>query len=130
MKPPEPQSYLNDDARQIYYEIVKFLGDYNAIESVDSYGLSMMAHTLWMHHRAGEETSKIEAKPDGVEYINGPIQIFKNGTGNISPWFTVYDKTIDKFMKLSVKFGLSNKDRELMLKFKAKKQEQDKLDDI
>ena len=48
----------------------------------------------------------------------------------VSAHLTVMKTASAMFKDLSAKYGLSNKDRELMLKFKAKKAEGDKLDDI
>ena len=115
MKAPKAQNYLTKEGEDIYKEMCQLLEDHNAIEEIDSYGLSMAAHYLYLFHKYADED---------------PIQTFTNGTRQVSPAFSIMKDSREGFIKLSAKFGLSNKDRELMLKFKAKKAEGDKLDDI
>ena len=119
MKTPEPQAYLNEEAQAIYWEIGKFLEGFDAIESVDSLGLSMMAFDLWLYHEAADTINK-----------EGATQIAQSGYSQITGHFTVMKECKASFLKYSQKFGLSPKDRELMLKFKVKKDEGDALDDI
>ena len=119
MKTPEPQGYLNDEGRAIYFEICKLLGDYEALEEIDSYGLSQAAMWLWLFHEASEIVNK-----------RGPVQVYKTDAEGISAYLTVMKTASAMFKDLSAKYGLSNKDRELMLKFKAKKDEGDALDDL
>jgi len=115
MKTPEPQGYLNKEGKVIYFKLCELLEKYDAIEEIDSFGLSMAAHYLYLfHEHAGKN----------------PIQTFPNGTQQVSPSHTVMKDAREGFIKLSQKFGLSNKDRELMLKFKVKKEEGDALDEI
>ena len=117
MKTPEPQGYLNDEAREMYYEICKFLDGFDAIEEVDSYGLSQVAYWLWMFHNAAEKVRD-----------NGGIQITSNGYSQVTAEITIMDKASARFEKLSSKYGLSQKDRELMKQFKVSKDEKDAID--
>ena len=119
MKVPEPQGYLNADGVVIYNRICELLMSYNALEEIDSYGLSQAAHWLWMFHHSANAVRD-----------SGGIQMTKNGYSQVTAEVTIMDKASARFEKLSAKYGLSNKDRELMLKFKAKKQELDEIDDI
>ena len=119
MKVPEPQSYLNKEARIIYNELGKFLDGYDAIEVVDSYGLSQCAFWLWLYHDAADAVKE-----------NGGRQVTANGYSQVTAEITIMDKASARFEKLSAKYGLSPKDRELMLKFKVKKEEADALDGI
>jgi len=119
MKAPEPQGYLNEDGVIIYTEICRLLMSYNALEEIDSYGLSMAAHWLWLFHTSADAVSE-----------NGGRQITGNGYSQVTAEITIMDKATARFEKLSAKFGLSNKDRELMMKFKVKKEEKDDLDNI
>ena len=115
MKTPKPQSYLTKEGKAIYSKLCELLNEYDAIEEIDSFGLSMAAHYLYLfQEHAGEN----------------PIQTFANKTQQVSPSHTVMKDAREGFIKLSAKYGLSNKDRELMLKFKVKKDEGDALDDI
>jgi P27 family predicted phage terminase small subunit len=115
MKTPAAQAYLSKEGKQIYKEICRLLEDYDALEEIDSYILSMTAHYLDLFHKHADKD---------------PIQTYPTGAKQVSPSFSIMKDAREGFIKLSGKLGLSNKDRELMLKFKAKKDEGDALDDI
>ena len=119
MKVPAPQEYLNKESKQIYNEIAKFLEGYEAIDSPDSFGLSQAAFWLWLYHDNANAVKE-----------NGGRQITANGYSQVTAEITIMDKASARFEKLSAKYGLSPKDRELMLKFKVKKEEGDALDEI
>jgi len=119
MNYPEPQSYLNDEEKIIYHEICKHLSDVDALEAVDSYGLSMTASWLWLYHENHDRVRE-----------NIGVQVYKTGAEGVSAHFTVMTKAAAIFEKMSAKYGLSNKDRELMMKFKGHKQVEDALDEI
>lgn len=119
MKAPEPQSYLNETAKEYYYLICSHLDSADALESIDSFGLSQMAFFLELFHQAAENVND-----------HGPVQIFASGAQNITGWFSVLKECEERFIKLSVKFGMSPKDRELMKQFKVRKKETDKLDEL
>ena len=119
MKVPEPQSYLTLEGVQIYNKMCELLMSYNALEEIDSFGLSQAAMWLWLFHESAEIVNK-----------RGPVQVYKTDAEGVSAYFTVMKTASTMFKDLSAKFGLSNKDRELMLKFKAKKDEDDALDGI
>ncbi len=119
MKTPEPQGYLNKEGVAIYNQMCKLLNDYNAIEEIDSFGLSMAAHWLWLFHDNANAVKK-----------NGGRQITSNGYSQVTAEITIMDKASARFEKLSAKYGLSVKDRELMMKFKAKKDEGDAITDL
>ena len=119
MKTPAPQGYLNKEAKVIYAKLAEFLDGFDAVESADSYGLSQAAFWLWLYHDAADAVKE-----------NGGRQITANGYSQVTAEITIMDKASARFEKLSAKYGLSPKDRELMLKFKVKKEEKDKLDDI
>lgn len=116
---PEPQEYLEKEARKIYWEIIDLLEGVDALEEIDSYGLSIMAMDLWLFKRAAQEVSE-----------KGGVQITPNGYSQITGYFTVMEKCKASFLKYSEKYGLSPKDRQLILKFKNKKEEKDALDEL
>jgi len=119
MTAPEPQGYLNKYGVIIYNELCRLLIEYNALEAIDSYGLSMAAHWLWLFHDSGEVVKK-----------KGGVQVYKTGAEGVSAHLTVMKTASAMFKDLSAKYGLSNKDRELMMKFKVHKEEKDDLDNI
>ena len=116
---PEPQHYLSDEAIQIYQEVGKLLEGVGALEEIDSYGLSMLADSLCQFKRAAQVVNE-----------RGPVQVYKTDAEGVSAWFTVKKDAYTMFLKYSEKYGLSPKDRQLILKFKAKKKQTDALDDL
>ena len=116
MKTPD---YLAEGAGAIYTEIYEFIEGWEAITSIDHLGIAMMADCVYWFQEACRQMV------DG-----GPVQTFKNGTSNVNAWHSVKKESLDKFLKLSTKLGMTVKDREAILKFKGVKKETDKLDDI
>ena len=116
---PEPQDYLSDEAIQIYQEVGKLLEGVDALEDIDSYGLSMLADSLCQFKIAAQVINE-----------RGPVQIYKTDAEGVSAWFTVKKDAYGTFLKYSEKYGLSPKDRQLILKFKTKKKSTDALDDL
>ena len=119
MNIPAPQGYLNEQGISIYEELCQHISDVDAIESVDSFELSMLAHFLWLFQYASNEVKE-----------NGGIQITSNGYSQVTAEITIMDKAANRVEKLGAKFGLSLKDREQLLKFKGQKKTRDSLDDI
>jgi len=119
MKTPAPQGYLSDDGKSIYDEIVKHLGDANALMNVDSHGLSMAAHWLDLYNINAAKTAE-----------NGGVQSYKTGATGVSASLTVMKTASIMFKDLSAKFGLSPKDRELMKQFKSERKEADELTNL
>ena len=119
MKTPEPQGYLTKEGELIYNEMCRLLSDYDALEEIDSFGLSQAAHWLWLFSSAAEKVKE-----------NGGIQVYKTDAEGVSAALTVMKTASAMFKDLSAKYGLSVKDRELIIKFKAKRDEGDALDDL
>lgn len=119
MNTPEPQGYLGDEAKQIYYEMCSMLEDVDALEEVDSYGLSMAAHWLYLYQVAADNTTK-----------DGGTQMTKTGYSQITAHLTVMKTASAAFKDLAAKYGLSVKDRELIHKFKTKRKDVDALDEL
>ena len=119
MEAPAPQGYLNKIAKQYYYLICAHLDTANAIESIDSFGISQMAFYLDLFHQAALHVDK-----------EGPVQVFPTGATNVTGWFSVLKECDERFIKLSAKFGMSAKDRELMKQFNIRKRETDSLDEL
>jgi len=119
MKTPEPQKYLSPQGREIYFEICRLLKSVDGIEEIDSFGLSMMAHWLDLFHLAADHTRE-----------KGAVQVYKTGAEGISAHVTVMKTAASVFKDLSGKFGLSTKDRELILKFRGSKKDKDALDEL
>ena len=119
MKFPKPQPYLTEEGVVIYNELCQHISDVDALESVDGYELSMLAHFIWLYNYASEKIKD-----------TGGIQITSNGYSQVTAEITIMDKAANRVEKLGAKFGLSLKDRELLNRFKGKKKKRDALDDI
>ena len=119
MSVPKPQKYLSKEGKEYYHAICSHLKDVDALMEVDSYGLSMMAHWLWLNERASQAVKK-----------NGGVQVYATGAEGVSAHLTVMKTAIGVWKELAPKFGLSVKDRELIQKFKTKREETDALDDL
>ena len=114
----KPEPYLGTEAKKHFKRICEHLNNVDALMEVDSYGLSMMSQYLKMYHDAVVEVEK-----------TGSWQVFKNGASNVSGAFSVMEKCMGQFLKYSEKFGLSEIDRQKMLKFRDGKKS-DSFDEI
>jgi P27 family predicted phage terminase small subunit len=113
----KPEKYLNKEALIYFKRIEKHLKDVDALEDIDSMGISMMAMDLYMYHNAAEKCA-----------VDGGVQITANGYSQVTGYLTVMEKCKASFLKFSEKYGLSPKDREKMLKFiNARSAEKDPL---
>ena len=121
MEHPESQKYLNATAKKYYTQICVHLEGADALEEIDSFGLSMMAHSLDLYKQAAE---KINDPSIGV------VQTYSTGAQQVSAWFSVMKNSLDYFLKYSQRYGMTPKDRELMIKFKVKRNEKDALTDL
>lgn len=119
MKKVEPQLYLTKAGKEIFYKMVDLLGKYGALEEIDSFGLSMAAHWLWLFHENANAVKE-----------NAGAQVTKNGYSQVTAEITIMKTASAVFKDLSAKFGLSNKDREVMMKFKTTPDEPDRLDKL
>ena len=110
----KPEPYLNDEAKKYFARIVKHLEAVDAIEDIDSFGLSIMSMDLALFHNAASKCID-----------DGGVQVTPNGYTQVTGYMTVMDKCKSSFLKYSEKFGMSPKDREKMLKFSAPKDDGD-----
>lgn len=119
MKKLKPEAYIDKESKLHFDRICVHLENADALNEIDSYGLSIMAQYLKMYHEAANAVNE-----------SGTWQVFANGASNVSGAFSVMEKCAAQFLKFSEKFGLSEKDREKMLKFNIAPRETDDLDDI
>ena len=115
----QPEPYLSDSGLEYFEAIRSHLEQADALMDVDTYGVSMMAHWLDLYHTNAAKTNE-----------NGGVQVYQTGAEGISASLTVMAKAHAAFKDLSGKFGLSPKDRELMMNFKVKRKETDDLDKL
>ena len=118
---------LDSDGDKLFTMVIDYLDDRGLIESVDVITVTMLAKSLALYIAAARQ----------VHGIDDMIQVYPNGTSNVSGAFTALSKAQDQVMKLSAKLGLSPMDRTRILGAVVnggmavdKSQEGDAIDDL
>jgi P27 family predicted phage terminase small subunit len=123
----KPIFQLDDDGNRLFDIVVNYLNDRGLIESVDVITVTMLAKSLAIYIAVARH----------VHGFGDAIQVYPNGTSNVSGAFTALSKAQDQVLKLSAKLGLSPMDRSRILGAAAnasnandKSQEGDEIDDL
>jgi P27 family predicted phage terminase small subunit len=123
----EPIFHLDDDGHRLFSIVVDYLDDRGLIESVDVITCTMLAKSLALYIAVARH----------VHGFGDVIQVYPNGTSNVSGAFTALSKAQDQVLKLSAKLGLSPMDRSRILgaasnamAAKDKSQQGDDIDDL
>jgi len=123
----KPIFQLDDDGNRLFEIVVNYLNDRGLIESVDVITVTMLAKSLAIYIAVARH----------VHGFGDAIQVYPNGTSNVSGAFTALSKAQDQVLKLSAKLGLSPMDRSRILGAAAnassandKSQEGDEIDDL
>ena len=123
----QPIFQLDDDGNRLFNIVVDYLNDRGLIESVDVITITMLAKSLAIYIAVARH----------VHGYGDAIQIYPNGTSNVSGAFTALSKAQDQVLKLSAKLGLSPMDRSRILGSAAsasyansKSQEGDEIDQL
>tara|TARA_R100000951_G_scaffold23002_2_gene19059 strand:- start:998 stop:1480 length:483 start_codon:yes stop_codon:yes gene_type:complete len=118
---------LDSDGERMFSIVVDYLTERGLIESVDVITITMLAKSLALYIAVARQVH-------GHEDV---IQIYPNGTSNVSGTFTALSKTQDQVLKLSAKLGLSPMDRSRILgaaanadSAKDKSAEGDEIDEL
>lgn len=118
---------LDTDGDRLFSMVIEYLDERGLIESVDVITVTMLAKSLALYIAAARQ----------VHGIDDMIQVYPNGTSNVSGAFTALSKAQDQVMKLSAKLGLSPMDRTRILGAAVngglavdKSQEGDAIDDL
>ena len=118
---------LDKDGNRLFSIVVDYLENRGLIESVDVITITMLAKSLALYIAVAR----------CVHGIDDVIQVYPNGTSNVSGSFTALSKAQDQVMKLSAKLGLSPMDRSRILGAAVngglavdKSQEGDAIDDL
>jgi phage terminase small subunit len=118
---------LDADGDRLFTMVIEYLDERGLIESVDVITVTMLAKSLALYIAAARQ----------VHGIDDMIQVYPNGTSNVSVAFTALSKAQDQVMKLSAKLGLSPMDRTRILGAVVnggmavdKSQEGDAIDDL
>ena len=96
---------LDTDGDRLFSMVIDYLEERGLIESVDVITVTMLAKSLALYIAAARQ----------VHGIDDMIQVYPNGTSNVSGSFTALSKAQDQVMKLSAKLGLSPMDRTRIL---------------
>jgi len=123
----EPIFQLDADGHKLFTIVVDYLEDRGLIESVDVITCTMLAKSLALYIAVARH----------VHGFGDVIQVYPNGTSNVSGAFTALSKAQDQVLKLSAKLGLSPMDRSRILgaasnalAAKGKSQEGDEIDEL
>lgn len=118
---------LDADGERMFTIVVDYLSERGLIETVDVITITMLAKSLALYIAVARQVH-------GHEDV---IQIYPNGTSNVSGTFTALSKTQDQVLKLSAKLGLSPMDRSRILgaaanadSAKGKSAEGDEIDEL
>lgn len=103
--PLRPIFNLDTDGDRLFSMVIDYLDERGLIESVDVITVTMLAKSLALYIAAARQ----------VHGIDDMIQVYPNGTSNVSGAFTALSKAQDQVMKLSAKLGLSPMDRTRIL---------------
>lgn len=104
---PAKKTFVPTKGKKLYNELVEYLNEHEALAHVDSYLISIVAHSYQLFEKYAKHCNKLD----------GCIQTFANGTSNISPEYTVL-KTERKFLMDSFsQLGIGQQSREKILAF-------------
>ena len=99
---PQPVFEFSDAELKLYEDLVDHLDHYGLLHKVDAVGLSLLAKNIAIMKWCADSLKG----PDDV------VQVFDNGTSNVSGIYTAYNKAQAAFQSLMSKWGLSPVDRE------------------
>ena len=99
---PEPIFDFTPEERQVYNTLAMHLQEYDLLHTVDAVGLSTLTKNVVIMKWCADQLRG----PDDV------IQVFDNGTSNVSGMYSAYTKAQTSFTQLMSKWGLSPVDRE------------------
>lgn len=101
-KPPEPVFDFTPNERQVYDALVAHLQEYELLHTIDAIGLSALTKNVCI----------LKWCADRLRDVDDVVQVFENGTSNVSGTYTAYTKAHAAFTSLMSKWGLSPIDRE------------------
>ena len=101
----QPIFQLDGDGERLFNIVVDYLSERGLIETVDVITITMLAKSLAIYIEVARH----------MHGYGDAIQIYPNGTSNVSGAFTALSKAQDQVLKLSAKLGLSPMDRSRLL---------------
>lgn len=97
----KPIFTLDEEGEKLFYRVVKYLEKSDLIAEVDVITVTMLAKSLALYITCARE----------VHDYDDMVQVYQNGSSNVSGAFTALSKAQDQVLKLSAKLGLSPMDR-------------------
>lgn len=101
----KPIFQLDEQGEELFYRVVQYLDASDLIEEVDVITVTMLAKSLALYITVARE----------VHDYNDMVQVYQNGSSNVSGAFTALSKAQEQVLKLSAKLGLSPMDRTRIL---------------
>ena len=101
----KPIVSLDDEGQQMFTMVLDYLHKSGLLESVDVVTITMLAKNLSMFVLLSRE----------IQTIDDIVQVYDNGTSNVSGNMTALAKVQGEVSKLSAKLGLSPMDRARMM---------------
>lgn len=99
---PEPVFDFTPKEREVYDALVSHLQEYELLHTIDAIGLSSLTKNVLI----------MKWCADQIKDVDDVVQVFDNGTSNVSGVYTAYQKAQAAFTSLMGKWGLSPTDRE------------------
>ena len=96
---------LDEEGEKMFTMVLDYLHDTGLLESVDVVTITMLAKNLSMFVMLSRE----------IQTIDDIVQVYENGSSNVSGKMTALSKVQGEVSKLSAKLGLSPMDRARML---------------
>jgi P27 family predicted phage terminase small subunit len=125
--PLKPIVSLDQEGEKMFTMVLDYLNDTGLLESVDVVTVTMLAKNLSMFVMLSRE----------IQTIDDIVQVYENGSSNVSGKMTALSKVQGEVSKLSAKLGLSPMDRARMLgaavnaaNANSKKSDGDEIDDL
>ena len=84
-KPPDPQPFLPKAAHKYYDAIMDHLITTKQVRKIDSLTVSVASQYFYMFEKASKSVNK--------HGMSGAFQVFENGTRQVSPEFTMLNKS-------------------------------------
>lgn len=101
----KPIVTLDDEGDKMFKMVLNYLEDTGLLESVDVVTITMLAKNLSMFVMLSRE----------IQTVDDIVQVYENGTSNVSGKMTALTKVQGEVQKLSAKLGLSPMDRARMM---------------
>jgi len=101
----KPIVTLDEEGEGMFRMVLNYLDDTGLLESVDVVTITMLAKNLSMFVMLSRE----------IQTIDDIVQVYENGSSNVSGKMTALSKVQGEVAKLSAKLGLSPMDRARMM---------------